>query len=67
MPEAEEKPRQADAKKPEARNGNAPSRADEDPVGKVYDSRLIKRLGGYLKPYWWQAAVSSISISLEIT
>src|SRR3954468_14691803 len=64
MPDAEQKPRQADAKKPEVRNGNAP-KPDEDPVGKVYDSRLLKRLGRYLKPYWWQAAVSSVSISLK--
>ena len=46
-------------------NGETLQRADEDPVGKVYDSRLIKRLGHYLKPYWWQATVSSISISLK--
>src|SRR3569833_2060043 len=66
MPDAEQKPRQADAKKPEPHNGDAPQqKPDEDPVGKVYDSRLIKRLGHYLKPYWWQAAVSSVSISLK--
>ena len=66
MPDAEQKPRQTDAKKSEARNGDAPQqKTDDDPVGKVYDSRLIKRLGHYLKPYWWQAAVSSISISLK--
>jgi len=66
MPDAEQKPRQTDAKKPEPRNGDAPQqKPDEDPIGKVYDSRLIKRLGHYLKPYWWQAAVSSISISLK--
>ena len=66
MPEPEQKPRQADAKKPEAQNGDAPQqKPDEDPVGKVYDSRLIKRLGHYLKPYWWQAVVSSVSISLK--
>ena len=64
MPEAAEKPSQPNpnqlaAKKAEAR------KADEDPVGKVYDSRLIRRLGAYLKPYWWQAAVSSLSISLK--
>ena len=64
MPEAEQKPRQADAKKPDPHTGNA-QKPDEDPVGKVYDSRLIKRLGAYLKPYWWQATVSSISISLR--
>jgi ATP-binding cassette, subfamily B, multidrug efflux pump len=42
-----------------------PRRADEDPVGKVYDSRLMGRLGRYLLPYWWQATVSSISVTLK--
>ena len=69
MPEAEQKPSQSNAKEsaPDAGsdNGAAVQRADEDPVGKVYDSRLIKRLGHYLKPYWWQAIVSSVSISLK--
>jgi ATP-binding cassette subfamily B protein len=38
---------------------------DEDPVGKIYDSRLIRRLGHYLRPYWWQAAVSTLAVSLK--
>src|ERR1700679_1499405 len=38
---------------------------DEDPVGKVYDSRLMRRLGHYLRPYWVQATVSAISITLK--
>jgi ATP-binding cassette subfamily B protein len=42
-----------------------PRKPDEDPVGKVYDSRLMRRLGHYLRPYWLQAAVSSLSISLK--
>ncbi|HLY41140.1 MAG TPA: ABC transporter ATP-binding protein [Terracidiphilus sp.] len=40
-------------------------RADEDPVGKVYDSRLMRRLGRYLIPYWWPAAISAVSVSLK--
>ncbi|HVZ85172.1 MAG TPA: ABC transporter ATP-binding protein [Terracidiphilus sp.] len=40
-------------------------KADEDPVGKVYDSRLMKRLGRYLLPYWWQAVVSSAAVTLK--
>ena len=40
-------------------------RADEDPVGKVYDSRLMRRLGRYLIPYWWQATISAISVTLK--
>jgi ATP-binding cassette, subfamily B, multidrug efflux pump len=40
-------------------------KADEDPVGKVYDSVLIRRLGHYVKPYWVQAVISSISVMLK--
>jgi ATP-binding cassette subfamily B protein len=64
MPEAEQKPSQPNPNQPDAAKAE-PRKADEDPVGKVYDSRLIRRLGAYLKPYWWQAAVSSLSISLK--
>ena len=38
---------------------------DEDPVGKVYDSRLMRRLGHYLRPYWVQAAIASLAVSLK--
>ena len=38
---------------------------DEDPVGKVYDSRLIRRLAHYLGPYWIQATVSALSITCK--
>src|SRR5215469_15780339 len=65
MPEAEQKNSQLDAKQRVSRNGEAQRRPDEDPVGKVYDSRLIKRLGRYLRPYWWQAVIASLSISLK--
>lgn len=52
-------PAQADARKPVLR------KPDEDPVGKVYDSRLMRRLGRYLLPYLWQAIVSSIAVTLK--
>ncbi|MDE3189113.1 MAG: ABC transporter ATP-binding protein, partial [Acidobacteriota bacterium] len=52
-------PKQPDPPRPE------PRKADEDPVGKVYDSRLIRRLAYYLRPYWWQALVSSVAVSLK--
>ena len=38
---------------------------DEDPVGKVYDSRMMKRLGRYVRPYWVQATISSLAVSLK--
>lgn len=45
---------------------SAPARkGDEDPVGKVYDSRLMRRLGGYVRPYWPQATVSSVAVTLK--
>jgi ATP-binding cassette subfamily B protein len=65
MPDAEQKPSQTKTQERNSRNGAERPKADEDPVGKVYDSRLIKRLGHYLKPYKWQAIVSSVSVSLK--
>jgi ATP-binding cassette subfamily B protein len=38
---------------------------DEDPIGKVYDSRLMRRLGHYVRPYWIQAAISTLAVSLK--
>jgi ATP-binding cassette subfamily B protein len=52
----------AEQKKP---NKPDPKRRDEDPVGQVYDSRLIKRLAHYLRPYWVQATISVFSITLK--
>ena len=51
--------RQPAARKPELR------KPDDDPVGKVYDSRLMRRLGHYLLPYWWQATVSAVAVTLK--
>jgi len=42
-----------------------PNKPDEDPVGKVYDSRLIRRLGHYLRPYWIQATISALAITCK--
>jgi ATP-binding cassette subfamily B protein len=52
--EEQKKPQNPDSRK-----------ADEDPVGKVYDAHLVRRLAHYLRPYWWQASVSSIAVSLK--
>jgi ATP-binding cassette subfamily B multidrug efflux pump len=38
---------------------------EEEVLGKAYDSRLMKRLLGYLRPYKWQVAVALISIILK--
>jgi ATP-binding cassette subfamily B protein len=32
---------------------------------KVYDARLIRRLAGYLRPYWIQATISTLAVSLK--
>ncbi|MGA9424425.1 MAG: ABC transporter ATP-binding protein, partial [Terracidiphilus sp.] len=34
-------------------------------MGKVYDAVLMRRLGHYIKPYWMQAIVSSVSVTLK--
>jgi ATP-binding cassette subfamily B protein len=53
-------------KQPEKTGAQQPARKrDEDPVGKVYDSRLMQRLARYVKPYWLQATISSVSVTLK--
>jgi ATP-binding cassette subfamily B protein len=42
-----------------------PKKPDDEVTGKVYDARLIRRLGHYLRPYWIQAVVSTLAISLK--
>jgi ATP-binding cassette subfamily B protein len=44
---------------------NKPKKPDDELTGKVYDARLLRRLAHYLRPYWWQAAVSTLAISLK--
>ncbi len=50
-----------------SKNGSVqPKRkADDEVVGKVYDARLMRRLGRFVRPYWLQAAVASLSVSLK--
>ena len=38
---------------------------EEDVLGKAYDSRLMKRLLGYLRPYRWQVMVALVAIILK--
>jgi ATP-binding cassette subfamily B multidrug efflux pump len=60
MPQAEPiKPRKAGPQAPAARKG------DEDPVGKVYDAHLMRRLAHYVRPYWVQATVASVAVILK--
>src|SRR5476649_2684663 len=39
---------------------------EEEVLGKAYDSRLMKRLLVYLRPYWWQTAIALLSILLKV-
>ncbi|HKT50536.1 MAG TPA: ABC transporter ATP-binding protein, partial [Candidatus Angelobacter sp.] len=39
---------------------------EEEVLGKAYDSRLMKRLVGYLRPYWWQTIVALSAILLKV-
>jgi len=45
--------------------GETRRKHDEDPVGKVYDSRLMRRLGRYVRPYWLQAGIASLAVTLK--
>ncbi len=54
----------ADRRKKETQKRD-PKKRDEDPVGKVYDSRLVRRLGHYLRPYWIQATISALAVSFK--
>src|SRR6266481_431958 len=38
---------------------------EEEVLGKAYDSQLMKRLLGYLRPYKWQVVVALASIILK--
>ena len=39
--------------------------SEEEVLGKAYDSRLMKRLLTYLRPYKWQTTVALASIILK--
>ena len=60
-------PTQPGAEEPKLRPGTEEPkpRQEEDPVGKVYDARLMRRLGRYLRPYWVQATIASLAVSLK--
>ena len=40
---------------------------EEEILGKAYDSRLMRRLLGYLRPYKWQVAIALVAIILKAT
>ncbi|MGA3033404.1 MAG: ABC transporter ATP-binding protein [Terracidiphilus sp.] len=50
---------------PQAGAQQPASKREEDVVGKIYDSRLMRRLGRYVRPYWLQATIATIAVSLK--
>ncbi len=53
--------------KPGAKPGAAESRrkADDEVVGKVYDAYLMRRLSRFVRPYWLQAGIASLAVTLK--
>jgi ATP-binding cassette subfamily B protein len=51
--------------KPQNSGRQSARKPDEDPVGKVYDAQLARRLARYLRPYWFQATISAIAVSIK--
>ncbi|MGO8759369.1 MAG: ABC transporter ATP-binding protein [Terracidiphilus sp.] len=55
-----------DEKKIRKPGSEEPKRKPDDEVaGKVYDARLMRRLGHYVRRYWLQAGVASLAVSLK--
>ena len=58
MADHDHKPRRPDAQQPARK-------LDDEIVGAVYDWHLVRRLGHYLRPYWLEASVSSLAVTLK--
>jgi ATP-binding cassette, subfamily B, multidrug efflux pump len=54
-----------DDKAREAEPRQQSRKAEEEPLGKVYDWQLMRRLGRYIRPYRVQATVSTVAVSLK--
>ena len=53
-------------KKPNQSGTQEPKRRPDDEVaGKIYDARLMRRLGLYVRPYWPQATIASLAVILK--
>src|SRR3984957_18146549 len=46
-------------------SGTPKRKSDDEVAGKVYDARLIRRLGRFVRPYWLQASIASLAVSLK--
>jgi ATP-binding cassette subfamily B protein len=45
--------------------GETRRKPDEDPVGKVYDAYLMRRLSRFVRPYWLEAGIASLAVTLK--
>jgi ATP-binding cassette subfamily B protein len=45
--------------------GETRRKPDEDPVGRVYDAYLMRRLSRFVRPYWLQAGIASLAVTLK--
>ena len=41
------------------------SQHEEEVLGKAYDSRLMRRIMTYLRPYTWQVVIALVAIVLK--
>ena len=54
-----------ETKKSGSQDGQPKRKADDEVVGKVYDAQLMRRLGHFVRPYWLQASIATLSVSLK--
>jgi len=47
------------------RSDDTLERVEEEVLGKAYDSRLMRRLVGYMRPYWKLVAVSLVFLLVQ--
>ncbi len=40
-------------------------KADDEVVGKVYDAYLMRRLSHFVRPYWLQAGMATLAVTLK--
>jgi ATP-binding cassette, subfamily B, multidrug efflux pump len=64
-PMADEEKKQDKKQAPQPGGQQPAAKREEDPVGKVYDARLMRRLGRYVRPYWLQATIASLAVMLK--
>lgn len=58
-------PAQDQQTKPKETSEPPGRKREDDAAGRVYDARLMRRLGHYVRPYWIQAAISALAVSLK--